>query len=323
METFETGIGLDVVLWFQAWRGPVTTALFRPFNAMGTTLFYLSVLPLLYWCVDARLGRRANLLFLGAAWANGWLKDLWARPRPFQVSTLVQPGVEAHGFGLPSGHTMMATVLWGAVAAWSRKPLVVVMLVAYIVLMGLSRVVEGVHYPQDVIVGWLLGGAFVAFYVWALPRIEPWLTSRGLGAQVALAAGVAGAMILVFPLLSPLREAGHYQNALTAAASFFGSATGFALEVRFVGFSARGALSARVLRFALGVLAVMGLSFGLKALTASVAPEPGILEGALRFFRYTLVGLFIALGAPWMFVRLGLAERCRPSSRRDPLQPRR
>jgi membrane-associated phospholipid phosphatase len=315
MEGIETGIGLDVVLWFQTWRDPLTTVLFRPFNAMGTTLFYLTVLPLLYWSIDTRLGRSANLLFLVAAWANGWLKDLWARPRPFQVSTLVRPGVEATGFGLPSGHTMMSTVLWGSVAAWARRRLVVVVLVAYIVLMGLSRVFEGVHYPQDVLVGWLLGGVFVAFFVWALPRLEPWLTRQNLGTQVALAALVAGAMLLVFPVISPLREADHYQNALTAAASFFGSAAGFAIEVRYVRFSARGALRARVARYAFGIVAVMAVSFALKAGAAIMAPEPGLLEGVLRFVRYTIVGLFIALAAPWLFVRLGLAERTSGESR--------
>jgi len=318
MESIETGIGLDIVLWFQAWRGPLTTAFFRPFNVMGTTLFYLAFLPLLYWCVDARLGRRANLLFLVAAWANGWLKDLWGRPRPFQVSTLVHPGVRATGFGLPSGHAMMTTVLWGTVAAWARKRLLAVLIVAYIVLMGLSRVFEGVHYPQDVIVGWLLGAAFVAFFVWGVPRLEPWLSGLGLGAQVALAAAVTAGMLVVFPLLSPLREVGHYETAVTSTASFFGAAVGFALEVRFVGFSARGAPRVLVLRYLLGLIAVIALYFALKVVAGSVAPEPGVLEGVLRFVRYGLVSLFIALGAPWLFVRLGLAEGGRASSSSGP-----
>ena len=48
METFltgiEQGIGLDIILWFQSWRTDFISALFKPFDLMGTETFFLLLL---------------------------------------------------------------------------------------------------------------------------------------------------------------------------------------------------------------------------------------------------------------------------------------
>ena len=109
----------------------------------------------------------AAALVLGAL-GTELVKLLIARPRP--------PGellVGAPGYSFPSGHTLNSTVTYGLVAlvAWrSRLPLpvrriLVAGLVVLIVLIGLSRIALGVHYPSDVLAGWLAGTAIVATVV--------------------------------------------------------------------------------------------------------------------------------------------------------------
>jgi membrane-associated phospholipid phosphatase len=89
------------------------------------------------------------------------LKTVFGLPRP--PATL--QATPRAGFGFPSGHTMAATILWGAFAIWGRVGSRRVRLVAATVLIGLvalSRLVLGVHYAVDVIasigfgVGYLL-----------------------------------------------------------------------------------------------------------------------------------------------------------------------
>jgi len=93
------------------------------------------------------------------------VKLVIARPRPPG-----EPLVSAPGYSFPSGHTLNSTVTYGLIAlvAW-RSPLpfparrvVVAALVALIALIGLSRIALGVHYPSDVLAGWLAGTAIVA-----------------------------------------------------------------------------------------------------------------------------------------------------------------
>ncbi len=119
----------------------------------------------------ASLSRRVRLAIIvafalvDAAVFTEVVKELVARPRP-----TMDPLVTASGYSFPSGHTLNSTVTYGilALVAWrSRLSLaarraVVVVGVILPVLIGLSRIGLGVHWPTDVLAGWLAGVAFVA-----------------------------------------------------------------------------------------------------------------------------------------------------------------
>jgi len=309
MESLELGVGLDIVQWFQSWRTPAVEAFFSPFNPMGGTLFYLLLLPLIYWCVDASFGRRALLTFLVVVWLNMCLKQWWGRPRPLHVSDAVQPSFTARGPGLPSGHAMMATALWGMVAAHARRRPVVCLLIAYIGLMGVSRLVAGVHFPQDVLVGWLLGGASVAFFVWAEPPLAAWIRSRGSGCQVGLAVAATASMVVGFRMIAPWGAPVFWRYGIMLAGMFLGSAVGFVLERRLVRFQAAGRLVHRVSRFLLGGAVLLGLFLGTRHLTRAMGSNPRLPGLLLVFGGYAITGLWLSLGAPWLFVTVGWSRR--------------
>jgi len=90
-----------------------------------------------------------------------WLKSKTSRPRPFAVESTVRAGADPlDAFSFPSGHTLHA-VAFSAIAV-AYYPMLAVLLAPFTVLVALSRVVLGLHYPSDVLAGAALG-ALIAY----------------------------------------------------------------------------------------------------------------------------------------------------------------
>jgi len=111
----------------------------------------------------------------GGLLLNAALKNFFSRPRPEYVTQLHY--VDSHSF--PSGHSLLAAVVYltlGALVARlvsTRRQKIYVLGVAglFTVLVGVSRVYLGVHYPTDVLAGWTVG------LLWS---ILCWLVARQL-----------------------------------------------------------------------------------------------------------------------------------------------
>ena len=85
-----------------------------------------------------------------------WLKAKTLRPRPYQVrQDIWLTGKALDHFSFPSGHTMHAVIFSGVALVYF--PLLLWLLVPFTVLVGMSRVILGLHYPSDVIAGAMLG----------------------------------------------------------------------------------------------------------------------------------------------------------------------
>ncbi|MGH2452972.1 MAG: phosphatase PAP2 family protein [bacterium] len=284
--------GLAVVIAVQRIFGPELDGVFRAFTFLGEEEFYLLLLPLFLWCVDFRLGARLGLIVLVSAFLNSILKDLFADPRPYELRSDVKLG-GAEGYGLPSGHAQSSAAVWGSVAAWARRTWVWILSAVLAGGVGLSRIYLGVHFPTDVLAGWLLGAAAVAFYWSRRHRVEGWLAARGTGVHLALALLVPIALFAAYPVKGTASELG----------ALAGVGAGLALTYRYVPFSAGGPLWQRALRFILGGAVMFGLYMGLRIVLPGEG-SPGYL--LLRFMRYAIVGLWASWLAPWFFLRLRL-----------------
>ena len=125
--------------------------------------------------------RRAGwLMFIGAGASvlDNLTKVLVARHRP--PSDLVHVLSPETGYSFPSGHavfyTWVAVMLASALAPRLRpavRPLLWVAAAALILVACLARVYEGVHWPTDVIGGFLLALSWSAFVLWLPERFLP------------------------------------------------------------------------------------------------------------------------------------------------------
>jgi membrane-associated phospholipid phosphatase len=327
MQNSYSEIGLQWVLFFQS-LGDWLILPMQFFSFLGQEEFFLLVMPALIWCVNMALGLRVGFILLLADSLRILLKLAFHTPRPFWVSSQVRALTFESSFGLPSGHANNAAAVWGLLAAHQRHPAALVGIGALIFLIGLSRVFLGVHFPCDVLAGWILG--FVV--LWAFLRLErpvlAWLSRRNLGMQV-LAAFV---LTIAFVLTGALIRSGlgdwqmpqeWIQNASAASEEFletgplslsellsssgalFGLAAGAIWLVSRGGFDSGGIWHRRLLRYPAGLLGVIVLWYGLGA----VLPRGETwLPYALRYLRYFLIGFWISGLAPMLFIQMGLAR---------------
>jgi undecaprenyl-diphosphatase len=94
------------------------------------------------------------------------LKYLFAIPRPICDGLSVICYASEAGFAMPSGHALISLVTLGWL--WMRHPRshsLSMGIPTILILIGLSRIYLGVHYPSQVIVGWLAGAVLLAVFI--------------------------------------------------------------------------------------------------------------------------------------------------------------
>lgn len=285
--------GFSVIVWVQHYRTPALDAGMRWFTFMGDEEFYLLLLPFLLWCIDFGLGLRVGVIFLLSVVTNSAVKDALLQPRPFDfdVSVKLAP---AEGYGLPSGHAQSAVVVWGSIGAWARHARGWLLAICVIVLIGVSRVYLGVHFPTDVLAGWLIGILLLAIFVAGLPSAVRLARNLGLGMQVVAAA----VLPVILAWLHPTKDT------VSAMGTLAGVGAGLAFTWQFVPFSALGPWWQRAVRFGVGGFVALTIYVGLRAVFPG---ESSPVFFAFRFLRYSLLGLWVALGGPWLFLKLHLA----------------
>lgn len=156
--------------------GPIwLQEMFRDLTSLGSVavLTLIVVATIGYLLVQRK---PAMALFLAAAIGAGTglgvvLKGFFERPRPEIIAHLV----DVHTLSFPSGHSMMSAIVYLTLAALlirtlpkkREKAYVIIVAITLTLLVGVSRVYLGVHYPTDVLAGWSIGAAW-ALIAWVV-----------------------------------------------------------------------------------------------------------------------------------------------------------
>jgi undecaprenyl-diphosphatase len=143
-------------LWVRLW--------FRLISRLGDGMFWYAVmLGIVLTQGDAGV---VPAVHMGLAGLTGtliykWLKGKTLRPRPYEVhQDIWLTGRPLDRFSFPSGHTLHAVALCSV--GLTYYPELAWLLLPFTLMVGMSRVILGLHYPSDVIAGAAIGGAIAA-----------------------------------------------------------------------------------------------------------------------------------------------------------------
>ena len=181
----ETIVGFDspIIGFVQGLETSWLTSIMKTFTTIGSTPFVVGITVAgMGFLLYKRHRAQAVLLFvvvIGSGLLNIILKSIFKRARP-ELHRIVDIG----GFSFPSGHTMFAFSLYGIIAyiAWrnlktaSSRALLFLFAAFMIIMIGISRIYLGVHYPSDVIAGIFASALWMTIattvYAWYQERKE-------------------------------------------------------------------------------------------------------------------------------------------------------
>ncbi|MFJ8264309.1 phosphatase PAP2 family protein [Rummeliibacillus sp. NPDC094406] len=169
-----------IISFIQGLESPLLTIIMKFFTYLGSFPVVMVLFIVVSYYLYIVLKHRAEFLLfstviIGTVILNGILKQLFHRARP-DFHRLIEAG----GYSFPSGHAMSAFSFYGIVAflLWRHIPnrlgrtALILVSIIFILMIGISRIYLGVHYPSDIVGGYFASGLWLTIAIWFFQRYK-------------------------------------------------------------------------------------------------------------------------------------------------------
>ncbi len=182
--------------------------------------------------------------------------------------------------------------------------------ITLLLLTGLSRPYLGVHYLEDVLIGWVLGISIALLSIRYAENIGNLWNRFSYRQQIIIVAASSLTLWIATRALSDWSTDGQPLAFVSYTGFLTGIVVAYPVERKKVNFDPRSStVFRRVLRYALSVGMVIATLLLLDEGFGAVSGDSSLFGYFLRYIRYTIAGIVGMLLGPLLFVRLGLAER--------------
>ena len=264
---------------------------------IGAETGLILVVLIVMFCWKKEVGQKLALTVVSVNMWLPMLKSIVLRPRPYmeypnRVKPLVldQEGaakdVVAHGYSFPSMHSASIPALYFSLAKEAKKKWLWFLAAVLTVLVGVSRVVAGMHYPTDVLAGWILG--FAVMGIFAL--LDRYIHKELLYHLILLVSALPGIFFV------------RTNDYFTALGCLIGTVAAIYFERKYVNFQETKKLPAMILRV-IGAVLLFAVANTLLKLPFDKQFLAGASLGAffIRMARYA-ISIFLIMGVyPMIF----------------------
>lgn len=299
---------LDILMYLQSIRSELSTNMFLLFTIF-TEVGVITVLTgILYWCVDKKAGQRIIFALAGSLNINAAVKDIVKFPRPIGTEGLQSLRVEtATGYSFPSGHTQTATTFWTSMIIQFKKLWICMIGILMILGAGISRLFLAVHWPMDVLVGWIFGIVFSILFIKLFDYID---SSKNYYILVII--------MLILGICTYFIGGEDFYKIFGLYSGF---ALGYMVEDTYINFSTDNTKSmflkstskiegtkCKILRFIVGIISllIVYLLFNYIQNTFIVGQVEDIVN-LFKYLKYTIIVFWGVAGAPFIFKLFKLA----------------
>lgn len=285
-------------------RNPFLNTVMQFITTFGEESLFILIALAFFWCIDKKRGY--FLLFTGFSGIaiNQILKMAFRIPRPwvldpdFEIVSTARE--QATGYSFPSGHTQVASTLYGGIARSSKTKWITAGGILLVLLIGFSRMYLGVHTPKDVLVSLVIGAVLVLLLYPVVDRCldRPGVMLTLLGTMVAVCVGNL-IFLYVFPFPADVDPV-NYQDALETGWKLLGMVVGmwivYPLDHYKIKFRTDAVWWVQLCKLLLGFAVIMAIRIALKTPLNDLLGAP--MGGALRYF---LMVLTAGAGIPCLF----------------------
>ncbi len=284
----------------------------------GEVYGYILITTLVYVMYDKGLAVRLSVLILLTMSLNHLLKIIIKNPRPFiregtyarQWAVSAENAKElATEYSTPSGHGMGAGAFYSYLYAFATNRYIRVISILAILVTGLSRPYLGVHYLEDILVGWVIGIAItLAALKYAANISNVW---DGLSYKRQVIVVVVSSMMLwlVTIVINGWRIDGQPRAFMGYTGFLTGIIIGLPLELKKVNFDPGSSnVAAKILRYLISVGMVIVTLLLLGDVFAMICDNLSLPGYIFQYIRYTAAGIVSIFLAPLVFTKLGLAD---------------
>jgi len=281
--------GTDLIVRIQEVFSSSWYWVFELFSYLGDTQGVLLLAALTFWISDRRLTYSLVGIVVFSMTIDLVIGTLIGLPRPEDPQIIVWKDEFTSSF--PSGHTALATSMWGMLATLNWMPKMIVAIAVAGVM--LSRLYFGVHYLGDVIGGVLIGAVLTVAYLRMLPTLEDFLTRRSFKFFQFWGGLIFAAVLVAIPFAGDSARVWHVMG--TVAGFIVGGLT----EYRYIRFS-----PTPISRTGQSFKLLIGLGVLIPLLLVPLLVDDQLMLEALVFF---VAALWILLFAPMVFAWMRLS----------------
>ncbi|WP_373598464.1 phosphatase PAP2 family protein [Paraclostridium bifermentans] len=276
-------IQVEILKYIQSFKSPILNIIFLVITMSTEVPVILILASVLYWCVNKRYGQRLIFALTGNIALNTGVKEFFKAPRPIGVKGIESMRTStATGYSFPSGHTQIGTTFWVSVMSIVKNRYMYIVGTIIFLGIGMSRLYLGVHWPIDVLFGWIFGIVFTLICNYVLSKVEENNKYKYFN-------------LIIIPMILWIFVVNSYEY-VKMVGLISGFIIGYIIERKYVKFNVNVSFKSKIYRFIFGILSLGVVYLTLK----SVMPE-NYIGGYLR---YALLVIYAIAGAPLIFEKI-------------------